>query len=99
MSRAALIAFPDRRVAHPEAISLAKCDMQVVLRQLIREEVPVRVAVDATRDYLLMSDQRALDDCLKLAHRIARRMAGRAEVLAGKACACGSREPGHGAAA
>ena len=94
-----LIAFPDRRIAHPDTVAEVACDAQAVIRRLRRELAPIFVAVNATRDWQLMSDCEALADHLMLAQRVSRRMAGRAEVLAGKACACGQTGPGHGRAA
>jgi hypothetical protein len=99
MSTAQLIHFPTRRVANPDVVAEVMCDAQAALRRLRRELAPVAPAVTATRDWHLMSDQEALADLLALAQRVARRMAGRAEVLAGKACPCGQTGPGHGRAA
>lgn len=71
-------------------------EFQVALRELRRRHAaPLWEAAIASGDWAQLSDAKALDGVLKVAERIAKRMAGRVAAT----CADGLLEPGHGAAA
>lgn len=71
-------------------------EFQVALRTLRRTcAAPLWEAAVASGDWGQMADAKALDGVLKVADRIAKRMAGRVTVP----CADGLMEPGHGIAA
>jgi hypothetical protein len=81
-----------RRVAVDEQ----SVEFQVALRDLRRQHAaPLWEAALATGDWGQLSDAKALDGVLRVAERIAKRMAGRVSAP----CADGLLEPGHGAAA
>lgn len=80
----------------PVPIDERSMEFQVALRTLRREQAaPLWEAAIATGDWAQLSDAKALDGVLKVAERIAKRMAGRVAAT----CADGLLEPGHGAAA
>lgn len=71
-------------------------EFQVALRDLRRRfAAPLWEAAIASGDWGQLSDAKALDGVLKVADRIAKRMAGRVSAP----CADGLLEPGHGRAA
>ena len=78
------------------AIDEQSVEFQVALRDLRRRHAaPLWECAIASGDWGQLSDAKALDGVLKVAERIARRMAGRAAA----GCADGLLEPGHGRAA
>jgi hypothetical protein len=71
-------------------------EFQVALRDLRRTSAaPLWEAAIASGDWGQLADAKALDGALRIAERIAKRMAGRVNA----ACADGLLEPGHGRAA
>jgi hypothetical protein len=83
-------------MTRPITLDEAAVEFQVVVRELRRRAAaPLWEAALGSGDWGQMADARALDQILKVADRIAKRMAGR--VSAG--CADGILEPGHGRAA
>jgi len=78
------------------ALDEAAVEFQVGVRELRRHAAaPLWEAAIGSGDWGQLSDAKALDQLLRSADRIAKRMAGR--VSAG--CADGILEPGHGRAA
>ena len=82
----------------PRPVSLDEqaVEFQVALRDLRRRHAaPLWEAAIASGDWGQLSDAKALDGVLKVAERLAKRMAGRVSAP----CADGLLEPGHGRAA
>jgi hypothetical protein len=80
----------------PIALDEAAVEFQVGVRDLRRRQgVPLWQAAIASGDWGQMSDAKALDQLLRVADRVAKRMAGRVDAT----CADGILEPGHGRAA
>lgn len=80
----------------PLPVDLAAVEFQVGVRELRRHAAaPLWEAAIGSGDWGQLSDAKELDQLLRVADRIAKRMAGR--VSAG--CADGILEPGHGRAA
>ena len=82
----------------PRPVSLDEqaVEFQVALRDLrSRHAAPLWAAAIASGDWGQLSDAKALDGVLKVAERLAKRMAGRVSAP----CADGLLEPGHGRAA
>lgn len=78
------------------ALDEQSVEFQVALRDLRREHAaPLWEAAIASGDWGQLADAKALDGVLRVADKIAKRMAGR--VMA--QCADGLLEPGHGRAA
>ena len=70
-------------------------EFQVALRDLRRRHAaPLWEAAIASGEWSQLADAKALDGVLKVAERIAKRMAGRVTAP----CADGLLEPGHGMA-
>ena len=80
----------------PVPVDLAAVEFQARVRELRRRDAaPLWEAALASGDWGQLSDAKALDHLLRVADRIAKRMAGRVNA----ACADGILEPGHGRAA
>lgn len=80
---------------HP-ALAEQSMEFQVRLRDLSRRHAaPLWEAAVASGDWGQLADAKALAGTLRVADRIAKRMAGRVEAP----CADGLLEPGHGKAA
>ena len=80
------------------SLSLDECsvEFQARLRELRREAAaPLWEAAIGTGDSSQLRDAKQLDQLLRVADRIAKRMAGRVR----STCADGMLEPGHGRAA
>jgi hypothetical protein len=83
-------------MARPIALDEAAVEFQVGVRELRRRAAaPLWEAAIGSGDWGQMADARALDQILKVADRIAKRMAGRVSAP----CVDGILEPGHGKAA
>jgi hypothetical protein len=80
----------------PLPVDLAAVEFQVGVRELRRHSAaPLWEAAIGSGDWSQLADAKALDGLLRVADRIAKRMAGRVS----SACADGILEPGHGRAA
>lgn len=80
----------------PLPMDAASVEFQVRLRDLRREAAaPLWEAAIGTGDWSQLADAKQLDQLLRVADRIAKRMAGRVH----STCADGMLEPGHGRAA
>ncbi len=78
------------------AVDEAAVEFQVGVRELRRHAAaPLWEAAIGSGDWGALADAKALDQLLRTADRIAKRMAGRVS----PACADGILEPGHGRAA
>jgi hypothetical protein len=83
-------------MTRPLALDEAAVEFQVGVRELRRRAAaPLWEAALGSGRWDQMSDAKALDGILKVADRIAKRMAGRVA----STCADGILEPGHGRAA
>jgi hypothetical protein len=80
----------------PLPLDLAAVEFQVGVRELRRRAAaPLWEAAIGSGDWGQLSDAKQLDHLLRVADRIAKRMAGRVA----STCADGILEPGHGRAA
>ena len=80
----------------PLPVDLAAIEFQVAVRDLRRHHgVPLWEAAIGSGDWGQLADAKQLDGILRVADRIAKRMAGRVR----STCADGLLEPGHGRAA
>jgi hypothetical protein len=80
----------------PAPLDEQSVEFQVALRELRRSKAaPLWEAAIASGDWGQLADAKALDGVLKVADRIAKRMAGRVA----SPCTDGLLEPGHGRAA
>ena len=80
----------------PLPLDEAAVEFQACIRELRRHAAaPLWEAAIGSGDWGQLSDAKALDGILRVADRIAKRMAGRV----GATCADGILEPGHGRAA
>jgi hypothetical protein len=83
-------------MARPLALDEAAVEFQVGVRELRRRSAaPLWEAAIGSGDWSQLADAKALDGLLRVADRIAKRMAGRVA----STCADGILEPGHGRAA
>lgn len=82
---------PDRRTA----IVLYAVEVQAQLRELRRETAPMYEAALRSGNHAVLAETHALAESLRISQKIARRVAGMADVI----CADGIAQPGHGKAA
>ena len=80
----------------PLAVDEAAAEFQARLRELRRRDAAALwEAAVGSGDWAQLADAKALDQILRVADRIAKRIAGRVH----STCADGIRKPGHGKAA
>jgi len=83
-------------MARPLPLDEAAVEFQAGVRELRRRAAaPLWEAAIGSGDWSQLADAKALDGLLRVADRIAKRMAGRVSAV----CADGILEPGHGKAA